>query len=79
MKNLTLENLDVTPTYQGEGTGNYVGIVCGTLFGVVENCEIKNCTYYGKDDQSLNTGTICGVNYGSVVNVKVDGENYGEQ
>lgn len=78
VKNLTLTNVNVTPTYEGEGTGNFVGVVCGALFGSVENCILNGCTYYGAGDDSLRTGIVCGSNYGSVINVTVDGALYGE-
>ena len=78
VKNLTIENVKVQPTFNGEGCGNMIGVVCGTLFGVVEDCKINNCSYYGKDEETLKTGIVCGANYGSIVGVLVDGNEYGD-
>ena len=78
IKNLTLQNVKSVPNYQGELTGNYVGVMCGALFGLIENCNINGCYYYGKDDDSLISGIVCGANHGSIVGVKIDGADYGE-
>ena len=72
------QNVKSVPNYQGELTGNYVGVMCGALFGLIENCNINGCYYYGKDDDSLISGIVCGANHGSIVGVKIDGLDYGE-
>lgn len=74
VKNLTIENFAVMPTFDGEGTGNYIGVVCGVNYGLIENCSLISCSYYGADEISVRAGIICGLNNGSINLVTVDGE-----
>jgi hypothetical protein len=62
--NVIFENVTVKPSFNGETAGNYVGIVCGTLEGRVEQCTFINCAYdAGGDTKAL----VAGKNNGEIL------------
>ena len=62
-----------TTVYEKEAIGNFLGVVAGTVEGVVSNCTFSGCTVKGGDIK----GVICGKDSATVVNnCLINGELY---
>ncbi len=73
VKDLTLNNVTVEPSYNGEPTGNYVGVVCGTLKGSIQNCALIKCSYYGMGDAEIKSGWFTSTENPNLTGCTVDG------
>lgn len=72
IKNLTLKNVN-----SKEGSGDFVGGLCGYMYS---NVTISNCSVIGTIQAAYYVGGICGFSYSDSNNIEncfVDGEIYG--
>jgi hypothetical protein len=64
VRDVTFENVTVKPLFDDDVTGNFVGIVCGTLEGRVERCTFIHCEYDAGGDIK---GLVAGKDLGEIL------------